>query len=106
MKTFTLLLALCTSIVLIGCQSPEEKEKENFIKANSILACESINTPKLAVETVESKKRTKEIFEKYELPVEDDAEMLALFDKYEYDEEVMAAIKTYVDNQCEVVLPE
>jgi hypothetical protein len=104
-----LLLVSVTSILFTGCdwfKSDEQVAKENFIAANKTLACESVNNPKLAVETVESKKRVKEIFEEYDLPVEDDEAMFQLFDKYEYEEDVMAEIKDYVDNECEVVLPE
>jgi len=96
-------LVLTTSIFLTGCgcQSPEEIEKANFISANQELACETVKNPDIAIQTASSKNTVKEIFQKNNFNIENDEEMLALFDKYEFDTEVQEEINDYLDNECE-----
>lgn len=110
MKKSTLIpsLVLTASLFISGCtacQSTEEIQRSNFIKASKQLGCEIINNPKLAIETSESKNRVKEIFTENSLPINDDAAMTALFDKYAEDQSVQTEVKDFLNNECKVEAP-
>lgn len=113
MKKLTTLTAILLSTVLLaGCsctreKTPEElaqEEKENFINANVEVTCEILKNPELSINMQESKDLAKEIFERHNLPVEDNEAMLAILDKYEGDEEVNEMVKTKLETDCKIDL--
>jgi hypothetical protein len=83
-----------------ACESDDAIQKENFIKANKELACETVKDPALAIETEESKVKVKAIFIKYDLPTDSDDVMKSIFTKFKDDPEVKKAVSDYVDTEC------
>jgi hypothetical protein len=104
-KTLLLLLVSIFSLSTLtacGWITTEAELKESFIEANSELACEIAKDPSLAIDSPDNKDMVKDIFEKHDLPIDDDEEMLELFDKYTHDEEVINAVQTHLEEDCDV----
>lgn len=105
---YSLSIVILLAILLAGAyylflyESKEAKLKENFTKASQLLACEVVKDPSIAVETAKSKDVIKSLFEKNDLPIDNDEVMMDLFDKYENDQDVKTAIQKYLDEECKI----
>lgn len=103
---YSLSVVILLALLLAGVyyfffyKSEEARLKENFTKASQLLACEVVKDPSIAVETSKSKDVIKSLFEKNSLPIDNDETMMDLFDKYENDQDVKAAIQKYLDEEC------
>lgn len=82
--------------------SEEAIQRANFITASKELGCEVAKNPKLALETTESKAKLKEIFTKNDLPIDNDEDMLAIFDKFSEDQTIKEEVKAYINEECKV----
>lgn len=95
-------LAILILVVVMFFSKPpvELTEKEKFILANTEITCEVLKDPSLTVNLEKSKNLSKEIFGRYDFPVEDNEAMLALLDKYETDNEVTASVQAKLEKEC------
>ncbi|MEK7672635.1 MAG: hypothetical protein AAB373_02005 [Patescibacteria group bacterium] len=79
----------------------EESEIHNaFINANIEFTCTLIKDPVLALATQEAQDYVKDVYRKHKLPVDDDAAMFEILEKYSTDDEVIKKIKEGTAN-CE-----
>lgn len=109
-KSISLLLFVSTTLLFTGCfwqndKTPEElaqEEKENFIAANAEMTCEILKNPELAVNIEASKELAKEVFEKYDFPIDDNEAMVLILDKYETDAEAVEAVQAKLEAECEL----
>ncbi len=101
--SFLLILAL----IIFGLKScnPRKKiitgeyeEYSAFINANIEFTCMVIKDPKLAENNAENHKKLDEVYLKYKLPVDDNAQMLTILQKYENNEEVAIIIQQNTQN--------
>lgn len=100
---FFLILVIGGAIFAYKSCEPRVKEAEEvinfdeytaFINANTKFTCEIIKDQELANDTAKMERRLKEIYAEYNFPVEDDAAMFTILNKYENDIEVTAIIKS------------
>jgi hypothetical protein len=68
-------------------------ERNNFINANTEFACELIKNPALKDDETAKKTGVRDTFKKHNLPVEDNASMIALLKRYEGDTEITTIVK-------------
>lgn len=104
---FFLILVIGGVIFVYKSCEPRVKEEENqienfdeysaFINANTKFTCEIIKNQELANDTAKMEGRLKEIYAEYNFPVENDAAMFEILNKYENDLEVTAIIKSNSD---------
>jgi len=104
-KAFIVIFVIITILaaVIFGARSCEPRKKTlnpediygAFINANIEFTCEIIKNPSLANKDNEekAKEQVNEIYKKYKLPVDNDAEMLTILERYQDDPEVIGIIK-------------
>jgi hypothetical protein len=95
-----ILAILILAVVTFYSSTKELTEKEKFILANTEITCEVLKDPSLTINLEKSKNLSKEIFKKYEFPVEDNDAMLLLLDKYETDPEVLESVQAKLEEEC------
>lgn len=69
-------------------------ERNNFINANIEFTCELIKNPNLRGDKQATEAGVRETFKKHNLPVDDNASMIALLKRYENDTEIATIVKT------------
>jgi hypothetical protein len=102
-KALAVIVAIVIIILIIlgfrSCEprvktlSPEELYPA-FINANIEYTCELIKSPALKTDEEKAREIVSEIYSSYQLPVDDNASMLDLLQRYEDDIEVIAIVKT------------
>lgn len=75
-------------------QTATDTERTGFINANIDFTCQVLHNPDLTKDKATTETTVKETFKKYNLPVDDNAAMVTLLQKYETDTEATATIKT------------
>ncbi len=83
----------------------EEIQRAAYINAATELSCESLKNPLLSVDKELGAQKTKEIFAKYGFKIGDNEEMLAITEKYGFNESTAKKITNKLSKTC-VILPE
>ena len=69
-------------------------ERNDFINANIEFTCELLQDPSLMKDKAQTEIRVKEVFQKHNLPVDDNESMITVLKKYENDMEIAEIVKT------------
>jgi len=72
----------------------DDQYKDGFINANIFFTCEILKDPTIKENAQRIEDGVHEAYAKYGLPVDNDAKMLQILDKYKDDAEVTTVIKT------------
>jgi len=69
-----------------------------FIRANTDFTCQIKNDPSLTEDEDQLKELLNQAYQRYGLPVQDDAKMIDILDKYQNEETVINQIKENVES--------
>jgi len=94
MKKFIIFFAAFLLIITVGCKKNTTPTKDGYIKASVEFICYTIENPKLIDNEESTTNKLKEIFKKYDFPVDDNEKMKALISEFSKDQTTVDAISS------------
>lgn len=86
-------------------RTTEEIQRTAYINAATELSCELLKNPLISVDKELSAQKAKEVFAKYGFKIDNNEEMLAITEKYGFNESTAKKITNKLSKTC-VILPE